>query len=260
MADLNYAENTTGSFGSGKRPDPTAFKSSGNPTLDELRQSPQGLASPYLSASAQGSIAPVAPAARSIAGGMGNTTVVGAVPGAPATATPPPAAAPVAAAPAEDVGTPNAYADQNISRTAAPMAGVDQPVAPGRSTPQLITDTASTAAGGAQKIAGNIFEGLNKPVESSQNPLAPRGPDSDRFKTPIGSANAAPGASTEAGVSRSRAARIQQPTKANPVPVTPTSPEADIDETDNSVDRFGKLPSNLFSRKFGQAKTAFAGF
>jgi hypothetical protein len=51
------------------------------------------------------------------------------------------------------------------------------------------------------------------------------------------------------------AAQFEKPTKENPVPVTPTTPNANIDRTDNSLANFGLSEDDITKRKL-----AFAGF
>lgn len=63
------------------------------------------------------------------------------------------------------------------------------------------------------------------------------------------------GRSTPAGVSGSQAAGFTQPTAANPIPITPTSPQRNIDRTDNSLAKFG-----LSNAEFSRRKLAFSGF
>lgn len=59
-----------------------------------------------------------------------------------------------------------------------------------------------------------------------------------------------------AGVTNATAAQFQTPTKENPIPVTPTAPTANIDQSDNSLAKFGLSEDELAKRK----KLAFAGF
>lgn len=59
-----------------------------------------------------------------------------------------------------------------------------------------------------------------------------------------------------AGVTNATAAQFQKPTTENPVPVTPTAPTANIDQSENSLAKFGLSEDELAKRK----KLAFAGF
>jgi hypothetical protein len=62
------------------------------------------------------------------------------------------------------------------------------------------------------------------------------------------------GRQTEAGVSRSQVARIQQPTQENPIPVTDTTPVANIDDSKNAIQKFSDVTD------WNRRKYAFAGF
>jgi hypothetical protein len=63
-----------------------------------------------------------------------------------------------------------------------------------------------------------------------------------------------PGRSVASGVSNSSAAQFTQPTKSKPV-ITPTSPAANIDRSENAIGKFG-----LTDAEFNRKKLAFAGF
>jgi hypothetical protein len=58
-----------------------------------------------------------------------------------------------------------------------------------------------------------------------------------------------------AGVSNSSAAQFESPTKANPVPVTPTAPATNIDRSENAIGKFG-----VSDQEFKRRQLAFAGF
>lgn len=57
------------------------------------------------------------------------------------------------------------------------------------------------------------------------------------------------------GVSNSQAARIQQPTAANPVPVTPTSPKMNINKTPEAIPEALPLPDEWKNKRY-----EFSGF
>lgn len=63
------------------------------------------------------------------------------------------------------------------------------------------------------------------------------------------------GATTPLGVTNSQAAQFKTPTKENPVPVTQTSPDTEIDRTETSLASFGLSEDELTRRK-----KLFAGF
>jgi hypothetical protein len=62
-------------------------------------------------------------------------------------------------------------------------------------------------------------------------------------------------ATTPAGVTNATAAQFQTPTKENPVPITETSPETNIDRSQSSIAKFGLSEDELTKRK-----RLFAGF
>jgi hypothetical protein len=132
--------------------------------------------------------------------------------------------------------TPNAYATQNVARIPG-YSGGNPAIA---KTGPDIAKLGSGFFGAIKRGAGNILTALNRPATSSTNPMAAR---------PAG------GDAIASGVSNATAAQFQKPTKANPVPVTPTTPTANIDRSQESLGRFGYSDDEFNRRKF-----AFAGF
>jgi hypothetical protein len=131
---------------------------------------------------------------------------------------------------------PNAYATQNVPRVPGWSGGNPAAAKP----PPDVAKLGSGFFGALKRGAGNILNALNRPVTSSQNPLAAR---------PAG------GDAIASGVSNASAAQFQKPTKANPVPVTPTTPTANIDRSEESLGRFGYSDD-----EFNKRKLAFSGF
>jgi hypothetical protein len=254
-----------GTFGSGW----TGGLPSKNPALDSLRTPPPPVT------------APVVPASGSLAGGYGNNTRVGPVPGAPVSANPNPGAEKVLSgippAPGGDVTVAKATPGQqpagllgatDLSAPAAPTPAE----AAGAKVRAAIGGAVGTGVGALKTAAGKVGDFFSR---SSPPPAA--GIGGERVDIPAGGENAlAPiagfargltgtGRASASGVSNAQAARIQQPTAANPVPVTDTTPDQHPDESENAITRFGRLPTGLFDnpntrRKFGYKKTAFAGF
>jgi hypothetical protein len=134
------------------------------------------------------------------------------------------------------LATPNAYATQNVARVPGWSGGNPALAKPAPNVAKL----GSGFFGAIKRGAGNILAALNRPVTSSQNPMAAR---------PAG------GDAIASGVSNASAAQFQKPTKANPVPVTPTTPTANIDRSQESLGRFGYSDD-----EFNKRKLAFAGF
>jgi hypothetical protein len=131
---------------------------------------------------------------------------------------------------------PNAYATQNVARVPGYSGGNPATAGPAPDIAKL----GSGFFGAIKRGAGNILTALNRPATASTNPMAAR---------PAG------GDAIASGVSNATAAQFQKPTKANPVPVTPTTPTANIDRSQESLGRFGYSDDEFNRRKF-----AFAGF
>lgn len=271
-------DSSASSFGSGWTP-------TQNASLDSLRTPPSPPDQPNLTPAGlklapvraagraegalAGVIAPVAPAAGALAGGYGNNKQVGSVPGAPVTASrnPNPGAENVLS------GIPPTAPGSNVTVTGAQPAsfGATDLTAPAQPTGAEVAGARVRSAIGS--AAGAVKNFFSRGPQTSPPPAA--GIGGERVDIPAGGENAlAPiagfargltGRSIASGVSNAQAARIQQPTAANPVPVTDTTPDMHPDESENAITRFGRLPTGLFDnpntrRKLGYKKTAFAGF
>ena len=124
----------------------------------------------------------------------------------------------------------------------------------------------STGVGAIKTAAGKVGDYLSTPATPPEGADLPE--IAGRVANTVGGfARGLTGAgrASASGVSNAQAARIQQPTAANPVPVTDTTPDQHPDESENAITRFGRLPTGLFDnpntrRKLGYKKTAFAGF
>ena len=260
-------------FGSGWTP-------SQNSGLDSLRSPPN---QPNLTPAGL-KLSPVAPAAGALAGGLGNNKQVGPVPGAPVSATPNPnpGGPNIQAIPAtpgvRSITAPGSDVSVAGARPAATLGFQGrEPISPDISTPGLPQPpTGAEVAGGKVRSAIGSGVGALKTAAGkvgdylSRTAPAPEGADlpelAGRAATTIGGfARGLTGRSIASGVSNAQAARIQQPTAANPTPITDTTPDVHPDESENAITRFGRLPTGLFDnpntrRKLGYKKTAFAGF
>jgi hypothetical protein len=127
-------------------------------------------------------------------------------------------------------------------------------------------DLAKTAAGGFMQGESAVGGPL---ADAASYAMRPFTAVANAEKTAVGAvrdaASAVPGVVNDvatglgrtlpSGVSRSQVADFRQPTKANPIPVTPTSPVANVDKSQESISRFG-----LTEDEFAKNKLAFSGF
>jgi hypothetical protein len=140
----------------------------------------------------------------------------------------------------------------NTDLTSSDPALARPPEPPGR---------AEMAGRTVRRVVGNVLGAIPKEsVFGSSNYAAPPAtsdtPIFDLPKAIAGFTRGMFGRQTEAGVSRSQVARIQQPTKENPVPVTDTTPAANIDDSKNAIQKFATDVTPDWTRR----KFAFAGF
>ncbi len=145
-----------------------------------------------------------------------------------------------AATPGFDLPPSSAYKFGAAVRNIA----VGEPVVPG-------SDIASRSKAGGP-VSASVRAPLSPEVEAAQRGVGPTIGDyvKDAFQGLTGG-----GKATAAGVSNSQAAGFEQPTAANPKPVTPTTPDGDIDKSKNAISRFGQTEEELKKNK-----EAFAGF
>jgi hypothetical protein len=111
-----------------------------------------------------------------------------------------------------------------------------------------------------RRVVGGVLGAIPRDTTfGSSHVTEPATPDEPIFNLPkaiAGFTRGVLGRQTEAGVSRSQVARIQQPTKENPVPVTDTTPAANIDDSKNAIQKFASDVAPDWNRR----KMAFAGF
>lgn len=145
--------------------------------------------------------------------------------------------------------------------TSSPVFPVEQPAPSGAEIAGASTRQAVSAFGRAlvDTSGAPAARNLNRAGPGAMQPGAPiidlPGMASKGGNAVAGFTRGLLGRSTAAGASNASAAQFQQPTKANPVPLTPTSPAANIDRSENAIAKFGMTDAE-FSRK----KLAFAGF
>jgi hypothetical protein len=195
-------------------------------------------------------------------------------PGANSTAVPTPGApASQAASGLEFFGNPvklgaNVSSDTSNALLSVPGSdGAPPPVNPAYSDPTGIVGAAPKLASAVVGAAKAVGRGALKAGSfvNPEAPIAQPGGDTTGIASAVPAVKSAAsaagqfinagGSDVPAGVSNATAAQFQTPTKANPLPVTPTSPTPNIDKSDSSLSRFGYSEDELNRRK-----TAFAGF
>jgi hypothetical protein len=141
------------------------------------------------------------------------------------------------------------------------------PVFPVEPTPPAAPSRAELAGRTTRRVLGNVLDAI--PKEStfgSTHYTAPVQPDAPIIDVPKIASNffrglntatppATAPATTPAGVTNATAAQFQTPTKENPVPLTDTSPDTNIDRSQTSIAKFGLSEDELTKRK-----RLFAGF
>jgi hypothetical protein len=139
----------------------------------------------------------------------------------------------------------------NSDLTSSDPALVRPPEPPGR---------AEMAGRTIRRVVGGVLGAIPRETSfGSSHVTAPPTTDEPIFNLPkaiAGFTRGVLGRQTESGVSRSQVARIEQPTKENPVPTTDTTPAANIDDSKNAISRFTSDVTPDWTRR----KYAFAGF
>lgn len=268
--DLNYAEDSTGSFGSGAK------------TLDRITKRPAGLTpaaqARILGTQQRATTQSLAQQADQDAfdRSFGFAPTLRTQPvlnpkKAPENVPVPPAALPanvmargslngLTAQPVDPFGGINLESRPPALNTditkAGPVFPVEQPVAP----PPVAPSGAEIAGANTRRVIGNVLGAIPKESVFGSSVVAPPPADKPIIDIPQLASNFFKGFNQQpqnaAGVTNATAAQFQKPTTENPVPVTPTAPTANIDQSDNSLAKFGLSEDELAKRK----KLAFAGF
>jgi hypothetical protein len=138
------------------------------------------------------------------------------------------------------------------------------PVFPVEPTPPSRAELAGRTT---RRVLGNVLDAIPKETTfGSSHAIAPAPVEKPIIDVPRIASNffrgfntaappATPPATTPAGVTNATAAQFQTPTKENPVPVTDTTPETNIDRSQTSLAKFGLSEDELTKRK-----RLFAGF
>jgi hypothetical protein len=141
------------------------------------------------------------------------------------------------------------------------------PVFPVEPTPPAAPTRAELAGRTTRRVIGDVLSAIPKETTfGSSHAIAPAPVEKPIIDVPRIASNffrgfntAAPPATapptTPAGVTNATAAQFQTPTKENPVPVTDTTPETNIDRSQTSLAKFGLSEDELTKRK-----RLFAGF
>lgn len=140
------------------------------------------------------------------------------------------------------------------------------PVFPVAPTPPAQPSRAELAGRTTRRVIGDVLGAIPKETTFGSSTIAPLPVEKPIIDVPRIASNffrgfntAAPPttapATTPAGVTNATAAQFQTPTKENPVPVTETSPETNIDQSQSSIAKFGLSEDELTKRK-----RLFAGF
>jgi len=270
--NLSYAEDTQGQFGSGWRPgEGTAADRAAAAAVGRSQQQPTKV----LKNSNGQTVGTVnAPAAAKAAPTSPNSTPVG-VPAAVAPAPPGARATTSGQSPLNVLSTfapPAGPNVSNISVAGATPAPLNTSLSsPGQVFPQPPTraEKAGAAVRGALSATrGTVGAGVQSFVRGERSAESAIGRADEAAVSPfieqarqIGGAVAGfgrglLGRATQAGATNATAAQFQQPTaKSGGRPVTPTSPQFNIDRTDQSLGKFG-----LSDAEFSRRKLAFAGF
>lgn len=190
---------------------------------------------------------------------------------------PPAGAAPAAAiaargpaSPLDVLNNPPTIASAPLPSATTPLLGIPnaQDFPPGAAvkagqTARSIIESTKLPAGAGERYQPPV---TGQPIVDVPGALSRAGSAIAGAASNVGSAIATPvrgfasgfmggGDKTPAGATNASAAQFQKPTQANPTPITPTSPVANIDKTTESMARFGMSDDEFNRRKF-----AFAGF
>jgi hypothetical protein len=135
------------------------------------------------------------------------------------------------------------------------------PVFPVAPTPPAAPSRAELAGRTTRRVIGDVLGAIPKETTfGSSHTIAPAPVEKPLIDVPRIASNFFRGfntatppvtapATTPAGVTNATAAQFQVPTKENPVPITETSPETKIDQSQSSLAKFGLSEDELTKRK-----------
>lgn len=146
-----------------------------------------------------------------------------------------------------------------VLNTDITRAGPVFPVAPTPPVAPAPPSRAEVAGQTTRRVIGDVLGAIPKETAFGSTVVhAPAEPDKPVLNIPRLASNFFRGfnsSASPAGVTNATAAQFQTPTKENPVPVTDTSPETKIDQSQSSLAKFGLSEDELTKRK-----RLFAGF